>query len=178
MAITFVPEFTEAMYDKLSPKDVNVVVFDDQMATTGKKGSKEKDMLTKLFVQGSHHRSITTMYMVQNLFDPGNKGHRTLSINAQYMVLFKNPRDGAQIEYIGRQMYPKDKGFLTEAFEDATQEPYSYLLLDMRPETPVHLRVRSNVMGMNMKENGVNQTVYVPTSMKNTIAIDIKSGTL
>jgi hypothetical protein len=39
-----------------------------------------------------HHRNISVMYIVQNLFHRG-KHHRTIGLNAHYMVVFKNPRD-------------------------------------------------------------------------------------
>jgi hypothetical protein len=128
----------------------------------------------RLFVQGSHHRSITTMYLVQNLFDK-SKEHRTISLNAQYMVIYKNPRDSAQIEFLGRQMYPNDKGFLAQAFADATnRSPYSYLLLDLRPETPNYMRVKTNVVQQNPHEPNVQpRIVYVPFSEQENVPPNI-----
>jgi energy-coupling factor transporter ATP-binding protein EcfA2 len=129
-AVQFMQAFTEEHYKSLMSTDNNVVVLDDQMIEGGAKaGSKDgvaKDTLVKLFVQGSHHRSITIIYPVQNLFDK-QKSHRTISVNGQYMVIFRNPRDSGQIEYLGRQLAPRDKGFLTQAFQDATSKPYRYL---------------------------------------------------
>jgi len=46
------------------------------------------DILTKI----SHHRNISILHLTQNLFDK-NKYARTISLNAHYLVLFKNPRD-------------------------------------------------------------------------------------
>ena len=57
-----------------------------------------------------------------------------MSLNAHYIVLFKNPRDASQFANLARQMYPKQWQFAVEAYKDATREPYSYLLLDLRPE--------------------------------------------
>ena len=39
--------------------------------------------------------------LVQNLF-PKNKETRTISLNAHYMVVFKNPRDKSQISHLTR----------------------------------------------------------------------------
>ena len=43
-----------------------------------------------------------------------------------------------------------------EAYKDATREPYSYLLLDLRPEQDEDLRLRTNVIP------GETYYVYVP----------------
>ena len=84
------------------------------------------------------------MYIVQNLFDKG-KEHRTVSLNSQYITLFRNPRDRLQISILARQMYPGNQKFMTESYYDATKEPYGYLLVDLRPETPDDFRLRSKI---------------------------------
>jgi hypothetical protein len=48
--------------------------------------------VASLFTKKSHHRNISVMYIVQNLFH-----HRTISLNAHYMVLFQNLTDVSQI---------------------------------------------------------------------------------
>jgi len=68
-----------------------------------------------------------------------------MSLNAHYMVLFKNPRDVSQFANLARQMYPKSSKFAVEAYRDATREPYSYLLVDLRPEQDGELRLRTNI---------------------------------
>jgi len=40
-------------------------------------------------------------------------------------------------------MYPKTWQYVVEAFKDATREPYSYLVLDLRPEQDEDLRLRA-----------------------------------
>jgi len=78
-----------------------------------------------LFTKGSHHRNISIVFLVQNLFHK-NKHIRTISLNAHYMVVFKNPRDASQFASLARQMYPTKSAFAVEAYKDATREPYSY----------------------------------------------------
>jgi len=68
-----------------------------------------------------------------------------VSLNAHYMVLFKNQGDASQFANLARQMYPKTSQFAVEAYKDATREPYSYLLVDLRPEQDEDLRLRSNI---------------------------------
>ena len=53
----------------------------------------------------SHHSDTSVIYLVQNLFSK-NKESRTISLNAQYMIVFKNPRDSSQLANLARQMYP------------------------------------------------------------------------
>ena len=81
---------SQKLYEEISPHERNLIVLDDQMTNAGK--SKE---LSKLFVQGSHHKNLSVFYLVQNIFDKG-KEHRTVSLNSHYTIIFKNPRDNVQ----------------------------------------------------------------------------------
>ena len=85
----------------------NLIVFDDQMIDA----SKDK-RIVNLFTRGSHHRNLSVIYIVQNLFHQG-KGSRSISLNSHYLVLFKNPRDKLQILTLAKQMYPGQTDFLT-----------------------------------------------------------------
>jgi len=49
---------------------------------------------------------------------------RTISLNAQYIVLFKNPRDSSLFIHIAKQLYPHNSRFAHEAYVDATKHPY------------------------------------------------------
>ena len=89
-----------------------LVVLDDLMAETDGR-------VTNLFTKKSHHSNTSVIYLVQNLF-PKNKESRTISLNSQYMVIFKNPRDASQIPNLAKQMYPGRGAFVQEAFTDAT----------------------------------------------------------
>jgi hypothetical protein len=68
------------------------------------------------------------MYLLQNLFYK-SKHKRTMSLNADYVVLLKNPRDASQVNAVSRQMYLGKSKFLVEAFRYATQRAYEYLLI-------------------------------------------------
>jgi len=125
-----------------------LLIVDDLMQETDQS-------VANLFTKGSHHRDVSIMFLAQNLF-PKNKFARTMSLNAHYMVLFKNPRDASQFAYLARQMYPGFSKFAIEAYKDATREPYSYLLVDLRTEQDEDLRLRTNIFP------GESQHVYVP----------------
>ena len=85
---------------------------------------------------------------------------RTISVNAHYMIIFMSPRDKTQISFLVRQMFPANSKFLVDAFEDATSEPYGYLLVDLRPDTPEEYRVRTRIFPDE------NTVVYTPSGYK------------
>ena len=137
--VEFVKDMATQLYESLKPTVHNLVVVDDMMNEAG--GS---DSLANLFTKGSHHRNLTVVFIVQNLFHQA-KSMRTVSLNSHYMVLFKNPRDIGQIRTLASQMFPTHPKFLTSAFADATSEKYGYIVLDLHPDTPEELRVRSHI---------------------------------
>ena len=69
------------------------MVIDDQMTET----SNNKRILN-LFTNGSHHRNLSLIFLVQNVYFQG-KIKRTLSLNASYLVLFKNPRQASNDDF-------------------------------------------------------------------------------
>ena len=101
--------------------------------------------LTRLFTVGSHHRNLSVIFIVQNLFHQG-KEMRNLSLNSHYIILFKNPRDRFQVSVLARQMYPGKAKFLEEAYNDATKGHYGYLILDLKPDTDEDFRVRTGIL--------------------------------
>ena len=148
--ISFQRGFPDKLMDSFSANQRNLLILDDQMSKVG--DTKE---LADLFTKGSHHRNLTIIYIVQNLFDK-SKSMRTASLNSQYVVLFKSPRDKTVVQHLGNQMYPKNTKFLVDAFEDATQVPYGYLIIDLRQETPEDMRIRTNIFP------GEQEASYVP----------------
>ena len=93
-----------------------------------------------LFTKKSHHHNTSVVFVVQNIFE---KGLRTISLNAHYLVLFKNPRDTTQVTYLGRQM--GNSKAVTAAYKDATSNPYGYLFVDMKQDTPETIRLRTGL---------------------------------
>ena len=140
-------EFREGLTDltTLKIKKRTLVIIDDLMTETDKS-------VSDLFTKGSHHRNLSVLHLVQNVFDK-NKHTRTISLNAHYLVIFKNPRDASQVTHLAKQMYPGHVRYLQEVFGDATLEAYGYLFIDLKQETPEHLRLRTRIMP--------NETQYV-----------------
>ena len=134
--------------DEWSADRKRLIVLDDLMNETDER-------VTRLFTKISHHRSLSVIQIVQNLFSK-NKEQRTISLNSHYLVVFKNPRDKSQIINLGKQIYPGMSKFVNEAFISATQTPNSYILFDLRQETSEDLRLRTNIFP------GEVHTVFVP----------------
>ena len=127
-----------------------LVVLDDLMAETDGR-------VTNLFTKKSHHSNTSVIYLVQNLFSK-NKESRTISLNSQYMVIFKNPRDASQLANLARQMYPGRGAFVQEAFADATSTPYGYLLIDLKQNTPdasAHVHTAGRCTPVCLRTEGV-----------------------
>ena len=114
--------------DNLDPREKHLIILDDLMDETDQR-------VASLFTKKSHHRNISVMYIVHNLFHRG-KHHRTTSLNAHYMVLFKNLTDVSQIMALAHQMYPRRTQFSLEAFARATARPHGYMVIDMKQNTP------------------------------------------
>ena len=140
-------EFREGLTDltTLKTKKRTLLIIDDLMTETDKS-------VSDLFTKGSHHRNLSVLHLVQNVFDK-NKHTRTISLNAHYLVIFKNPWDASQVTHLAKQMYPGHVRYLQEVFGDATLEAYGYLFIDLKQETPEHLRLCTRIMP--------NETQYV-----------------
>ena len=100
--------------------------------------------MSNIFTKGSDQRNITVVYIFQNVFEEG-KVHRTISLNSQYIVVFKNPRDEGQMRSLAQQVFPSNVKYFMDGFREATQKDHDYLLLDPHPLSPDRLRVRSKI---------------------------------
>ena len=123
----------------IDPTFCNLIIIDDLMSECGNDAR-----ITNLFTRGSHHRNLSVIFIVQNLFHQA-KELRTISLNSHYLIVFKNPRDKLQIAHLGKQLYPGRGKYLQEAYQDATRYPYGYLLIDLKPETQEEYRLRSKI---------------------------------
>ena len=101
--------------------------------------SKDK-RTADIFSKGSHHRNLSIIYIVPNIFHQG-KEMRNNSLNAHYIVLFKSPRD-----MLARQINPGKVQEFMRSYEDATSRPHGYLMLDVKPTTDDHQRPKTNVL--------------------------------
>lgn len=136
--VEFVQNLPES-FDHLNPNENNLVIIDDLMSEGGK-----SDDVKNLFTVGSHHRNASVIILMQNMFDKG-QSTRTISLNSHYLVQMKNVRDKNQIRTFASQFAPGKTGAYVDAYQDATRDPFSYLLVDCRQETPDDYRLRASV---------------------------------
>lgn len=153
--INFVEGIPESLCDDalLPPDKNNLLIIDDLMSD-----ASNNIEVQNVFTKYVHHRNLSCIYLVQNLFIQG-KSSRTISLNTNYLILFNNPRDKLQISLLGRQMFPGNSKYFMEAFSDATGTSFGYLLIDYKAKTPDHFRLRTNLLSDR-------PVVYLPKKSK------------
>lgn len=120
---------------KKQPKPF-IVVIDDFL------NEIDTNYLNSLYTKKSHHQNFTVIFLTQNVFNPTL---RVVRSNSQYLILLRSPANKLDIRVLGQQLFPtKLKQFL-KAYEDATKELYSYLLIDLHPASKSNLRLRTNI---------------------------------
>lgn len=139
------------MFADLKPR---LVILDDLMR-------EANGDVVDLFTKGSHHYNLSVIFVTQNIFNQG-KGRRDISLNAHYIVCFKNPRDKQQILHLSKQISPENPKYIQEAYNDATSKPYGYLLFDLRQTTSDIIRYRTAIFECDNPSN----IVYVPKNFK------------
>ena len=100
---------------------------------------------SKLFTHGRSHLGCSLVLMLQNIFPKGCQS-RTISINAQYQVLFCNSRDSLQISILARQLCPLNSKSFLEIYKRATNHAYGYLFCCFTRSCPDEIRYRTNVL--------------------------------
>lgn len=111
-----------------------VLILDDYM--------KEADKIADFFTRFSHHSNLSVIFITQNVFHQ-KKGMRDLTLSTQYLVLMRNVRDRSQISILARQLEPDNTKYIMDSYKDATEKPYSYLLIDFCQTTPNDRRLVS-----------------------------------
>ena len=130
----------DEIFDSLSPEQRNILVLDNQMGVASSSTS-----VADLFTKVSHHRNLNVIYLVQNVYNQG-KSQKTISLNSNYRVVFRNGRDASQFRTMAYQISPNDGKWLVDSFTDATSKPYGYLVLDHQPSTPEDQTVVTNIL--------------------------------
>ncbi|KAK3084610.1 hypothetical protein FSP39_016240 [Pinctada imbricata] len=121
----------------IHPSKRNLVILDDLMSS-----SARDPRINELFTEGSHHRNLSMIALNQNMYFNKDPTQRR---NCHYLVMFNNPVDQQQIMTLARQMYPGNPQHLMRHFKDATSRPYGYLVIDLKPFTAEHQRLRTDI---------------------------------
>ena len=140
-----IPENLDEYFDRNSK---NLIILDDLMDESG-----DDKRVSQLFSRGRHD-NLSVIYLTQNLF---HSKQRSISLNSDYMIIFKNARDKLQFSTLAKQVMPMKSKFLNWAYDDATKEPHTYLMLNLRADTNEKHRIRTNIL-----PNEEPQYVYIP----------------
>ena len=119
----FVEGFPEDLTSRLEKTNDrgSLCIFDDVMNEVSSNA-----ITLKLFTHGRSHLGCSLVLLLQNIFPKGSQS-RTISINAQFQVLFRNPRDSLQISILARQLCPLNSKDFLKIYKRATQRPCGHL---------------------------------------------------
>jgi hypothetical protein len=138
--------------DEYTFQPYTLLVLDDLLSGSDVDSVAEK--MLAYFCRRAHHEKIYCFVTVQNLYT-ASKHFRTLSLNANYLVLFKSHRNLAQIRFLAQQILAAGSGgtrILSQIYKDAVNKsPYGYLLIDFHPQTDEKLRFKTNVLEENQE---------------------------
>ncbi|KAL0146560.1 hypothetical protein M9458_058191 [Cirrhinus mrigala] len=139
--IKFIEGIPKSLNDEnlLPPNKKSIVICDDLMDE-----AYSNVELERAFTKYVHHKSFSIILITQNLFFQA-KSSRTITLSTHYIVLYKSPRDSMQISLLGRQIYPGNGKFFMECYQDATNQPFGFLLIDFKAKTPERFRLRSGL---------------------------------
>ena len=101
------------------------MVLNDLMTRAG-----DSKQISKLFTQEAHHKYLTVIFIVQNVFYQGRE-KRNISLNAPYHFLYTNQRFKSQSRYFAHQIFRENSKHLPKVYDQATQNPSSYLLIHL-----------------------------------------------
>ena len=130
-------DYLKELFEENKDKGGTLIVVDDQM-------QKIDYNLVNIFTIYSHHLKVTCLLLTQSLF-LSNEIYRIISLNSNYIVLMKNTRDSSSVSILAKQTHPFKTRFVTDAYINATTDPYSYLVMDLRQETPEIIRLRGDI---------------------------------
>lgn len=132
-------------------KKHRLLIIDDQASECG-------ESIVALFTRLSHHFNCSVIVLTQNIF-LSKPSFRTMSLNSQYIVLFKAPRSMDQVACLARQLCPGNVKFFQQSYADSCFQPHSYFLIDLTQSCDEELRFRSNIFPDDDKNC---TTIYIP----------------
>ena len=94
------PTNIEVMFDRSCKR--NICIIDNLMQS-----ASGNQLVENLFTYG-RHLNLSVVFVSQNLFYTGKKC-RTISLNSNYIVVFKNQRDQSQMRHLACQMFPSNQ---------------------------------------------------------------------
>jgi len=98
-----------------------------------------------LFTRLRSHMRCSVIYLSQVIFLVKSPSFRVMSVNSQYQVVFKSPRDTRSIMTLATQVMSERPKYLVDAYKKATKEPYQPLILDYTMNQADIVRLRSHI---------------------------------
>ena len=120
-------------------KSNSLVIFDDLATHMEKHSEKLFDLRTVEF----HHMNISVILVLHNLFQQ-TKSIRTISLNTDIFVLFRQARDQSSITTLGKQIFPGNARYLWDSYKMATDKPFVYLFINLNSKDR-NLMLSSNI---------------------------------
>lgn len=137
---------SEEIVREKAKREKILIVLDDLVV------GMRQQYLDILFTRGSHNWGVSVILVTQHLF---NKELRVARNNCHYLVLMRNPAGALQIRTLATHLFPSKTAHFMEAYHDASSKNFGYLLVDMHPESPETLRLRTNIYEQSM-------VIYIP----------------
>lgn len=128
---------TEEMLENVNQEKI-IYVLDDLLESAFKSKT-----VSEMFTQG-RNRGIGVILLTQNIF-PRDAMARNISLNCNFMVIFRNIRDRSSFNHLARQLLPANSKNLSDFFLNGVAKPFSYLLIDLTQECPEALRFRQEI---------------------------------
>ena len=126
-------------------------VIDDAM-------SKLDQTVCDIFLMYSHHKNLSIILLLQNFYNK-NKYMRDINTNTNYVIFMKNPRNKLAVSHLAKESFPNQYKYVMESFNDATKEPYGYLLFNFSQEAEDRMRLLTNIV----PPEGDYQITYIPS---------------
>lgn len=138
-AAGLVDEFVEGLdfeshVDGITP---TLLVIDDLQDETS-----SDNTVANLFKRGCHHRNLSVMFIVQNLYFQGKKSV-DIRRNSLYVVVFKNPQDKLQIQRFAQTAFPGKVAYIMQLYE--ALGPHEYLVFDFTQGANDDIRIRTGI---------------------------------
>lgn len=149
--VEYLTEFPEEFVNN-SGKPVLYVLDDAMLLTENNKAFI--DLLTKKV----HHNSISVIFITHNYYHK-SRYSRDANLNTKYLVIMNNPVDRNQISYISKQFCGCPSALSKVYKEIISENPYSYLFVDLHQGTHELLRFRSDILNPNYL------TVFCPSNI-------------
>nr|CAD2159494.1 unnamed protein product [Meloidogyne enterolobii]CAD2190887.1 unnamed protein product [Meloidogyne enterolobii] len=132
-----------SVYSGVPPEDLIkkyqkplLLILDDLLMSIDEK------YLSELFTKKSHHQNFGIVFVTQNLFERKIKVARQ---NAQYIIIMRSPNSVLSVRNIGVQLFPRKLDYFLDAYRQATNKPFGYLVIDMHASSDPGLRLRTSI---------------------------------